>query len=608
MNTLLKNHKFMLLCFFLIWLKTFIVSRLVFYFNHNVIEVLVFAINPIMFLFVVFGIGLFIKPIYQPTYYFLIALLLSIILYMNVVYYREFSDIMTLPLLLMSQNMGDLGTSIFTLIQWYDIVFFVDVLLIGFLMLKNVGLTVTQISIKQFKIVVLATVFLLSITLAQFISLDKTHTFKRDQLIQIMGIYNFYIYDTFTNIERGTRPGLAQEDDWDRIKKHLSEHRASPNSEMFNIAQDMNVVVVSLESVESFVIGETLHGEEITPFLNELIEDSFYFNNFYHQTGQGKTSDAELLINHSLYPLSRGAVFMTHYDNLYRALPSTLMDLGYTTASFHANDKTFYNRDVMYENIDYERFYSFDDYDITKRNSVGWGLKDIDFFEQSMEYLLDMPQPFYSTFLTLTNHFPFELDEEDHFIEPFDSDSLIVNQYFPTVRYTDEAMRIFVDRLKQEGLYENTILVIYGDHYGISASHYDELGKFLDKEITLYDEVKLERVPLIIHIPGFKGETLPTISGQIDVMPTLLNLLGIPEIDHTMFGSDLFAEDRKEIAILRNGTVITNELIYVNGICLSYETEEEHPIEKCDSIKERGMQELNFSSKIIHGDLLQFKD
>ncbi|PIB65619.1 hypothetical protein AOA60_03020, partial [Pseudomonas sp. 2822-17] len=81
--------------------------------------------------------------------------------------------------------------------------------------------------------------------------------------------------------------------------------------EMFGVAKDMNVVVVSLESVESFVIGETMNGEEITPFLNELIEDSFYFENFYYQTGQGKTSDAEFLINNSSYPLGRGAVFHT---------------------------------------------------------------------------------------------------------------------------------------------------------------------------------------------------------------------------------------------------------------------------------------------------------
>ena len=607
MTTFYNNHRFLLLALLLIWVKTTIVTT--FTFQLTSIQIVLFLLNTLLFLIIIFGFGLFIKPQFQVKYYFLISLILSVILYSNVVYYREFTDIITLPMLSMSSNMGDLSTSIFALIAWYDIFYFIDVVVIGFLMVKKIYLpTAKRLTFHHSKAYVLTALVLTVLSLSYVNLLERTNAYNREQIVNTLGIYSFYLYDAFIHTQTNAQPVFSNEDDLSGVLKHLEANRIEPNEEMFGIAKDMNVIVVSLESVESFVIGETLNGEEITPFLNEFIEESFYFENFYYQTGQGKTSDAEFLINNSLYPLGRGAVFLTHHDNQYKALPKTLSNQGYYSAVFHANDKTFYNRDVMYPNLGYDGYYSFKDYEISRLNSVGWGLKDIDFVKQSMDYLTTLPEPFYSTVITLTNHFPYHLDEQDHLIEPFESNSRIVNQYFPTVRYTDEAMRILVDQLKEEDLYENTILVMYGDHYGIANSHYGELSKFLDKEITAVEAVKLERVPLIVHIPGLEGETFETVSGQIDVMPTLLNLLGIKEDGHTMFGNDLFAEERDDFAILRNGTVITDEFIYTNETCLSYETGEEVAIDLCQPLIERGAAELYFSDKIIYRDLFRFKE
>ncbi|UCZ53569.1 LTA synthase family protein [Bacillus shivajii] len=610
MQSFFRNHRFMLLFLSVIWLKTFIVSEATFHININqFLEALIFALNPLIFLFTIYSIGLLFKPKAQLFYYFALSMVLSVILYSNVVYYREFSDIITLPMLLMSSNMGDLSTSIFELIHIADILYFIDLALLGFLIYRQpVWLTVTKIQFNKAKFPAIILLLLLAVGLTQLKVVDQKYSFNRDQLIQTLGIYNFYLYDAYLHTLTTTQVMFSEEDDWSSIKEYLEENRGMSNLNYFEAAKDMNVIVVSLESVESFVFGETLNGEEITPFLNELIEESYYFENFYYQTGQGKTSDAEFIINTSLYPLGRGAVFLTHDENEYRGLPEILLNHGYHTATFHANNQSFYNRDVMYPNLGYEDIYSFSDYNISVMNSVGWGMKDIDFVEQSLAFIEELPQPFYGTMLTLTNHFPYELDEEDQFIDEFDSDSEIVNRYFPTVRYTDEAMRVLVEGLKEKGLYENTVLVMYGDHYGIASSHYGELGKFLDKRINMYEAIKLERVPLIVHIPGMEGETIDTVSGQIDVMPTLLNLLGISEENKTMFGSDLFSYNRNDFTVLRDGSVITDDLIYSNDRCFDHETGEELSLATCEPLKEQGARELNFSDKIIYGDLFQFLD
>ncbi len=174
-----------------------------------------------------------------------------------------------------------------------------------------------------------------------------------------------------------------------------------------------------------------------------------------------KTSDAEFIVENSLYPLDRGSVFFTHATNEYTATPEQLKKYGYSSAVFHSNDKTFWNRDVMYPALGYDRYFNLNDYVGTEQMSVGWGLKDKEFFEQSIPKLKSLPQPFYTKFITLTNHFPFLLNPEDQYVDEFNSESGVVNRYFPTVRYTDEALKQFIKQLKEEGLYDNSVIVIY---------------------------------------------------------------------------------------------------------------------------------------------------
>jgi phosphoglycerol transferase MdoB-like AlkP superfamily enzyme len=361
-----------------------------------------------------------------------------------------------------------------------------------------------------------------------------------------------------------------------------------------------------MESTQSFVINKTINGQEITPFMNEFIKSSFYFENFYHQTGQGKTSDSEFIVENSLYPLSRGAVFFTHSGNEFTATPEILNQNGYFTASMHPNNKSFWNRDLMYETLGYQRFYHMDDYEITEENTVGWGLKDEAFLEQSVPHLKEMPQPFYAKLITLTNHFPFELKDEDRFIEPFTSSDETVNNYFPTVRYMDEALKKFVHRLKDEGLYDNSIIILYGDHYGISENHNQAMGEFLGKEITPFESTQLQRVPLIIHIPGQKGKTFSTVSGQIDLKPTILHLLGIDTKETIEFGTDLLSNERMELTILRDGSFISRDYVFTKDTCYRKITGEQTDRKACEPFLEKTKTELEFSDKIIYGDLLRF--
>lgn len=203
-------------------------------------------------------------------------------------------------------------------------------------------------------------------------------------------------------------------------------------------------------------------------------------------------------------------MFFTHGQNEFQAMPEMLEEKDYTTTVLHANDKSFWNREQMYKSLYIDEFFDKDSYEVNDENSVGWSLKDKPYFEQSIEHLQSLDEPFYFKFITLTNHFPFELEKEDRTIEPYDSNSNTLNNYFSTVRYMDEAIEEFFDQLKENDLYDNSMIVIMGNHDSISANHNRAMSMYLDKkEITPYDHFQLQRVPFLIHIPGHdKGEVI----------------------------------------------------------------------------------------------------
>ncbi|TXC92398.1 LTA synthase family protein [Metabacillus litoralis] len=604
---------FLLIATLLLWLKTYIVYKTSFDIKiENFTQEFILFINPLSFLLLIFGIGLFMKEKNRNRYIFGASIFVTVLLISNMVFYRFFNDFLTIPVLFQTSNMGDLGSSITSLFLPTDLLMFVDLGILYWLLKKPTFRSSSLLTRKEKSayFLLVAAVFFFNLGLAETERPQLlTRSFDREMLVKNISVYNFHIYDAFLQSKTSAQRALADSDNLTEIENYVNANRKDSEEDLKGIAEGRNVILVSLESLQSFVINEKLNGEEITPYLNDLINESYYFDNFYHQTGQGKTSDSEFIVDNSLYPLGRGAVFFTNSNNEYHSTPELLKDHGYYSTVFHANNKSFWNRDLMYKTFGYDRFFDVNDYNVTEENSIGWGLKDIDFFEQSVQHMDDLPQPFYTRLITLTNHFPFELAEEDRFIDEFDSNSKTLNQYIPTVRYMDEGVKRFIESLKETDVYENSIIILYGDHYGISENHNVAMGKFLGKEVTPFEVVQLQRVPFIVHIPGVTDQdpqTISKVSGQIDIRPTIMSLLGIDTSEQIQFGTDVFSDDKLSFTVLRDGSFITENNVYTRGICYDKQTGQPADQAICDPYMEKAKQELNYSDEIIYGDLLRF--
>ncbi|MEC5422900.1 LTA synthase family protein [Virgibacillus sp. C22-A2] len=610
---------FFALAVILFWIKTYSIYKVEFNLGvSNGIQEFLLFFNPLSSGLILIGLALFAKGKRAGIWIIINSAVLTFILYANVVFYRFNSDFITLPTLMQTSNFGSIGGSIADLTKTHDMLYALDLILLIVLFIKyKMNWSIERMQLRKPIAVLTAGVIAFCINLG-LAETDRPQllerTFDRNYVVKYLGTYNFMIHDAIQSAKTSTRRVLADSDDITVVENYTKYKYAEPNPDLFGKGEGKNVIKIHLESFQSFLIDYELHGEEVTPFLNSLVgdesEDFTYFDNFFHQTEQGKTADAELIMDTSLYGLPQGAAFVTKGNNVFQSLPAIMaQQQDYTSAVFHGDGKSFWNRDEVYKHLGIDEFYHADYYDMSEENVINYGLKDKPFFEESMPYLEKMEQPFYAHMMTLTHHHPYLISEEDATIAPAETGDGSVDRYFQTARYLDESLEQFFHDLKESGLYEDSIIMIYGDHYGISDNHNRAMGEIMGEEITPFKNAEMQRVPFFIRIPGVEGQgTNHEYSGMVDVMPTLLHILGINAQDYIQFGTDMFSEDHKDVVPFRNGNFITESYSLVNDVFYDNDTGMEitEPTEEMLQQKEEVFHELELSDEVLFGDLLRF--
>ncbi len=615
---LLKNFfGIYLLAVLTLWIKTYITQTSQFELDvEGPLQQFLLLINPLGSALLFLGFSFLFRGKKKYTSLVVVYTLMSILLYANVVYYRFFSDFITLPTIFQTQNFGDLGGSVLSLIKPYDILFFVDVFVMIYLRFsRKIQKETDRFGYKK-AIAIIAFALVVSIINLGLAEISRpqllTRGFDRNYIVKYLGMYNYSIYDSVETMKASSQRALADSSDITEVINYTEANYANPDAKYFGAAKGMNVIYLHLESFQNFLINYKLNGEEVTPFINSLTKDTntMYFDNFFHQTGQGKTSDAEFMLENSIFGLPQGSAYITKAQNTYQAAPSILKDYGYTSAVFHGNNGSFWNRNVIYKSFGFDNFFDASYYDTSSSKDMAeYGLLDKPFYEQSESLLSSLPQPFYTKFITVGNHYPYKMDQDLVTMDKANTGDESVDDYFQTARYTDEAIEQVFNQLKELGLYDNTMIVLYGDHYGISDNHKKAMGQVMGKEITPYESANLQRVPLFIHVPGVQGGTNHTYGGQTDLLPTLLHLLGIDTKNFIQFGSDLLSEDHNEIVPFRNGGFVSPSIYSINDKFYDNKTGlplDDSQLELAKSIKKEVRNKLELSDKVVNGDLLRF--
>ena len=605
------------------WIKTYLTY--ITKFNLGVVgsmQNFLLLINPLPTAILLIGIGLFFKG--RKSYWIMVIIdfLLSLWLFSNILYYREFSDFLSTSIIKTSGSTSDnLGKSIAGITKGTDFLVFLDVVIIVLL----IAFKVFKIDVRRLKLKVslliegLAVVLIgTNLTMAQK---DRsgllTRTFDNNYIVKYLGLNAFAVYDGVKTAQNNAIMAKANHSDLKTVQSYIKKNYIAPNPEYYGVAKNKNVLVIHLESFQQFLIDYKWHGKEVTPNLNKLYHanDTISFDNFFNQVGQGKTSDAEMMLENSIFGLQSGSAMSSYgTSNTFESAPAILgQKAGYTSAVMHGGAGSFWNRDNAYKSFGYNYFMPLSYYQNKKGYYLGYGIKDKLFFDQSIKYMEHLPQPFYLKMITVTNHYPYDLDKKNQSIDKTDTGDKTVDGYVQTAHYLDQAIGELMSYLKKSGLEKNTLIMLYGDHYGISGNHHKASAQLLDKDsFNNFDNLQFQRVPLMFHMPGLKGGINHTYGGEIDVRPTLFNLLGINDQNMIQFGHSLLAKNAPQIVAQRNGDFITPKYSKVEGSYYYTQSGKRitHPSKKVKvqlaSISNTVTTELSLSDRVITGNLLRF--
>ena len=324
------------------------------------------------------------------------------------------------------------------------------------------------------------------------------------------------------------------------------------------LAKGKNIIVIQWEALQDLPVNRKLNGVEITPNLNKLIKESVYYKNGISQISKGTTSDAEFAVCTSLYPMANASVFETMADRKYVGLPYLLGKAGYYTSTFHTNTATFWNRSNMYPLLGWKKWY--DKPFFGKDYIVGFGAADYVLFDRAIPELVKYKKtgkPFFTQLITVSSHNPFTIPSwmrTAHFGASVDD--TLVGKYLRTTNYADRQLGMFIADLKKNGLYEDSTIILYGDHFGLSESKMAQFGLKTNMDIVkkilgrTYDKYDTLNIPILFKLPNGEGAQVVNMpAGQVDIMPTILNLVGLENTEGKMFGNDLMNITENQVGV-----------------------------------------------------------
>ncbi|MDS1029621.1 LTA synthase family protein [Bacillota bacterium LX-D] len=504
---------------------------------------------------------------------FVLDALITFILISDLLFFRYYNSVISIPVLFQANQVGTLEQSIYSLFKVQDLFYLFDLLfylpLIYWIKKKA---AIKSVSLK--KKLGLAGIFLVlgtGLISYNVLALEKimgknifVNILDQTFLVEKLNILNYHVFDVYKFTKKQlVQPVLAAQDKdniqaWfvQQAQKNLQN---KDKAQYFGAFKNKNLIIVQVEALQNFVINKKVNGQEIAPNLNQLIKKAAYFPNFYYQTAQGNTSDAEFLTNVSYYPAKEGSAYFQFTTNELITLPKLLEAQNYKTLVMHPYKPTYWNRAAMYHTIGFEKFYSRDNF--TQDDLLGWGLSDKSFLKQAVNKLEQTKEPFYSFLITLSSHYPYDAFQKSNNLNLGQFENSFIGNYLEAVHYTDSALGEFIKLLQQKGLWDNSIVVIYGDHNGITKTEKQELLNFLQVPDTPLMWSELQKVPLFIHLPGEKETGIKNINGgQVDILPTVANLLGI-QYPYAM-GVDLF-NAQNNLTIFRSGSFVDGNIRYL---------------------------------------------
>ena len=383
-----------------------------------------------------------------------------------------------------------------------------------------------------------------------------------NKAIKVSGLYeytvrNFYI--TFLKSDEGTN-----QKDLDFLKEEYSKEKEVNKNRYTGKYKGNNLIIVQLEGLDSWVINKN-----DTPTLYSMMRNSINFTNHYsYYNGGGSTFNSEFAVNTGfITPVSYTQNAYTFNKNSFPySLAHLFKKQGYAVNAFHMNTKEYYSRGTNYKNWGYDNYYGLVDQNTYKDNSYYLD-RELLLNEEFKEKMFGS-EKFVDYIITYTNHMPFnpekgnckmllDLDKKENENVSYDltEEDCVRRQ----AKETDYMMDLLIKELKEREIFDKTTIVVLTDHYLYTLSDKSILDKYKNTSNNL-----INHTPFFIYTNNKDKKTIKTVTSQLNVLPTVLNLFGIDYNPNHYIGQDALNNNYRKLVFFSDYSWYDGN-VYVDG-------------------------------------------
>lgn len=369
--------------------------------------------------------------------------------------------------------------------------------------------------------------------------------------VSMFGAYEFFFRDCYKFFQK---PEVSEED-IALVTEFFSKNSPTEN-DMTGIFEGKNLILVLMESIDDWLIRE-----DTTPTMCQMMREGINFTNMYTPIfGSAGTLNSEFCSYTGLTAPADGTP-LVYYTNSYYpySLPQLFRQKGYMARSFHYNSGEYYNRQNIHNSVGFEEYVSYLDYEEDEQAQHDNTLtKNDKIYEKLTE-----KTPFFDFVITFSAHStigatkPYSHEDEalqlyPEYLGKYDSEEM--DSISAKARLTDDMFADLLERLRQDDLLKDTVIIAYGDHYD-----YTILDQAYLKEISHANNIyELSKTPLFIWAEDLETQEITKTVNTMDIYPTICNLF---QLNNTKYfiGNDVFNDDYKGYVYWQDGSWILPE-------------------------------------------------
>ncbi|MDR0370829.1 MAG: LTA synthase family protein [Prevotellaceae bacterium] len=480
--------------------------------------------------------------------------LIDTLLLSNTVYYRFYKNIIPFFSLFEFGNLKDMAGALLSYFRFSDFIYFLNTLILLilylFLFRKKIRETsrksrlITSASLLLFSFVT----FLAGAVVSEQKGIPVTEGLKhynQAKFASVYGLLTVWTYQIGSHLLADNKP--LTESELALIDSYISKHKIVANG---TVEGGKNLIIILVESLDTWAVN--FDNGSAAPFLKKLSEEEhvIFIPNVLTQVSHGRSSDAQLMLNTGLLPVFNNTVAGLYSKQYYPSIARCLKRKDYSSSTIMGNEAHSWNQQTM--NYAYHIDDLISQENLVSDEIIGYGISDKSVFRQVCHLLNEKKEKsFYTQIITLSSHdaidfagYTSDLAFPAHFSEN-------VRNYIKSIEYVDAAIKDFFECLKATSLYDNSIIVIVGDHY---SPQLDEVRN--DRELLTEYELKNDFagfVPLyIVNSERTFNQKENQVIGQIDIYPSLLDIMGVSEDYWPGMGTDIFSEKPPVFAVDKN--------------------------------------------------------